>query len=444
MGGRPLLNWIWLGLVLGAVVYAGFTGGMAAVQDAAFESAKEAVRLAIDLAGFMIFMLGLMQVAKEGGLLLWIARRLRPLLRRLFPDVPEDHPAMGAMVMNMASNVLGLGNAATPFGLKAMAELGRLNPHPGVATDAMVLFLAINTSSITLMAPSGTMAVRDAAGSTFPAAIWVPTLIATTCSTAFAVTAYYLLRGRRRYAPRPLPETETPAAGAPDPAAGADAADVELPPAPPPMDPARRALVFVVAGALLVALGRAAVEIWTRDGAGAAARELASDWGVPLLIAGLLLVGVAGRVRLYEAVVTGARDGLAVVVRIVPYLVAILVAVAMFRASGALDQLIGLIDPVTSLVGFPGEALPMALLRPLSGSGAFGVMSEILTTYGPDSFVGMLTSTLQGSTETTFYVLTLYCGAAGVRDVRHALAVCLIGDLGGFLGATAACHLFFG
>jgi len=177
---------------------------------------------------------------------------------------------------------------------------------------------------------------------------------------------------------------------------------------------------------------------------GGALRQVAEHWLIPLLFAALLLVGISGRVRVYESMVAGAREGLDVVVRIVPYLVAILVAVAMFRASGALDLLIAVLDPITSRVGFPAEALPMALMRPLSGSGALGVMAEILEVHGPDSFVGMLTSTLMGSTETTFYVLTIYCGAAGVRDVRHALPCCLIGDLAGAIGATAACHLFFG
>ncbi len=441
-----MLNWIWLGLILLAVVYAAFTGRMPEVQEAAFASAKDAVNLVIGLTGFMIFMLGLMRVASDGGLLLWVARVLRPLLRRLFPDVPEDHPAMGAMVMNMASNVLGLGNAATPFGLKAMAELNKLNRFQGVATDPMVLFLAINTSAITLMAPTGTMAVRDAAGSAEPAAIWVPTLIATTCSTIAAVSAYFLLRGRKRYAPRPLPDAEAspeePAADDADDAAGADAALSRAP--REPMGTGRAIFVGATSLALLVGLGLEIAGQIEKQSAADVLKAVAGSWLIPLLVSALLLVGVAGRVRVYESMVAGAREGLDVVVRIVPYLVAILVAVGMFRASGALDLVIGLLDPATRLIGVPGEALPMALLRPLSGSGAFGVMAEILETQGADTFTGMLVSTLQGSTETTFYVLTLYCGAAGVRDVRHALACCLIGDLGGFLGATAACHLFFG
>jgi spore maturation protein SpmA len=429
-----VLNWIWLVLILGAVLTAAFNGRMELVSTAAFDSAKAAVSLVIGLTGFMIFMLGLMNVVRDAGLLQIISRGLAPLMRRLFPDVPADHPAMGAMVMNMASNILGLGNAATPFGLRAMVELNKLNRLPGVATDPMVLFLAINTSAITLMAPTGTMAIRSEAGSAAPAAIWIPTLIATTCSTLAAVGAYYLLRGRKRFAAAPLPDT--PALAAEDETLPALEAVPEPP--PPAAWPVQLGL-GVIAVALLFAVGAELSSAGLE-----AVRPIAAHWLIPLLIAGLLMLGVSRRVRVYESMVAGAREGLEVVVRIVPYLVAILVAVGMFRASGALDLLIVGLDPFTSAVGFPAEALPMALLRPLSGSGAFGVMAEILNTQGPDSFAGLLTSTLQGSTETTFYVLTVYCGAAGIRDARHALPACLIGDLAGAAGATAACHWFFG
>jgi len=201
-----MLNAIWLGLVLVSVLYAAFTGTMPTVSKAAFESAEAAVTLAIKLTGFMIFMLGVMRVASDAGLLAAFARWLAPILRRLFPEVPPDHPAMGAIVMNMASNMLGLGNAATPFGLKAMVELNRLNPHPGVATNAMVMFLVLAATAFHVMAPTGTMALREAAGSTAPGAIWVPTMIATLCSTVAGVAMVLLLRGRSRYATRPLAE----------------------------------------------------------------------------------------------------------------------------------------------------------------------------------------------------------------------------------------------
>ena len=434
-----MLNWIWLGLVLVSVLWGAFSGTMEAVSLAIFEQAKAAVQLVIGLVGGMMLFLGLMQVAREGGLLDAVARGLQPILKRLFPTVPANHPAMGAMVMNMASNILGLGNAATPFGLKAMAELNRLNPHPGVASDPMVLFLAINTSAITLMAPTGTMMVRSAAGSADPAAIWVPTLIATTCSTVVAVTTYYLLRGRARYAARPLAD-EPPAATATEEPVVAEDSPRER----PPREAWRSLFAYTVGLVLLAGLVNEAVQLLSSQTLAEVFRTLMSHWSIPLLIVFLLMVGVMGHVRVYEATVAGAKEGLEIGVRIVPFLVTILVAVGMFRASGALESLIGFLEPMTSAVGFPAEALPMALLRPLSGSGAFGVMAEILETHGPDSFVGMLASTLQGSTETTFYVLTVYCGAAGVREVRHALPACLAGDVAGAVGATAACHLFFG
>jgi spore maturation protein SpmA len=439
-----VLNSIWLGLILVAVLFGAWNGQMEAVQAAAFASAKNAVNLVISMTGFMIFMLGLMQVAKEGGLLLAIARMLAPILRRLFPDIPPQHPAMGAMVMNMASNILGLGNAATPFGLKAMEELDRLNPRPGVASDSMVLFLAINTSSITLMMPTGTMVIRDAAGSTASAAIWIPTLIATTCSTLAAITAFYALRRRRRFALAAIESVPEPHVGE---GAGEPTDSEATPLAAPPGERVGLGRWLLIAGTCLTLAGGLAFqirELLNDHTAFDVFKVIGQDWLVPMLIVALLLVGVAGRVRVYEAMIEGAREGLGVVVRIIPYLVGILVAVGMFRASGAMELLVRVLDPVTSLVGFPGEALPMALLRPLSGSGALGVMADTIATHGPDSFVGMLVSTLQGSTETTFYVLTLYAGAGRVRDLRHALPACLIGDLAGAAGATLACHLFFG
>jgi spore maturation protein SpmA len=440
-----VLNWIWLGLIVLAVVYASFTGRMAEVSAASFEGAKDAVDLVIKLTGGMMLMLGLMRVAVDGGLLRWIARAIAPLMRRLFPAVPAEHPAMGAMVMNFATNILGMGNAATPFGLKAMRELEKLNPLPGVATDAMVLFLAINATAITLFPPAGTMMVLSAAGSNEPWSIWVPTLIATTCSTGTAVLVFYLLRGLPRYAAVPLP-------GAPAAPQGAAAAEPEpetAPPEPEPApagagSPARRVFVTAVAGALLFGL---ALEI---------ARQLASpdpaeglklvlqNWLFPVLIVGLLLVGVAGGARVYESAIAGSREGLDVGVRILPYMVAILAAVKMLRESGALDLVIDFVRPASELVGVPGEVLPMVFLRPLSGSGAFAVMSEIVTTYGPESFIAKLACALQGSTETTFYVLTIYFGASGTRNIRHTLVACLIGDVAGLAGATAACHAFFG
>ncbi len=446
--GVPVLNWVWLGLILTSIVYGAFTGHIADVSKAISDGAKEAFTLVLGLVGGMVFMLGIMRVAFDGGLRDIIARALAPLLRRLFPDIPADHPAMAAMVMNMACNLMGLGNAATPFGIKAMSELAKINRYPGAASNAMVLFLAINTSSINLFPPTGTIFVRAAAGSDNPFAIWLPTLIATTCSTLAAVTFYFLLRKLPVFAHQPVSdETVGKGSSADDNglSSGFDVEDVVIPP-PREFGPVGTTKTLIVAGLCLataVGMGIDASRQLEQSSAADVFFTLANAWSFPLLIGGLLLFGFARGVRVYESMVEGAKEGLTVSARIVPYLVAILTAVAMFRASGALDFLIGLINPVTHPLGVPAEVLPMALLRPFSGAGAFGVMSETLTAHGPDTFVGYLTSTLQGSTETTFYVLAVYFGAARISQGRHTLPACLAGDFAGFVGAVVACHLFF-
>jgi len=439
-----VLNWIWLGLILTSVVFAAFTGRMEAVSQTSLETAKRAIELVIGLTGAMIFFLGLVRVASDGGLLRFIIRGLRPLLRRLFPSVPADHPAMTAIVMNFASNMLGLGNAATPFGLKAMVELDKLNRHKGVATDAMALFLAINTSSIVLLPPLGTIAVRVATESESPFSIWLPTLFATICSTLAAVTACLLLQRLRVFAARPREgpgEEEDPAPEL------SNLPDLDLPQESqrrPPPGPWQWAILVGFIAAVALGYGLHVADLLPEVGALGVIQDTANAWLLPLLICGFLLIGVAGRVRVYDALVEGGKEGLEVAVRIAPFLVAILVAIEMFRESGAMEALIGLVEPLTSAIGVPGEALPMALMRPLSGSGAFGVMTSTLEAHGPDSFVGLLSSTLMGSTETTFYVLAIYLGAVRIRDARHILPACLTGDFAGFLGAVVACHFFFG
>ena len=391
------------------------------------DSAEGAVTLAIGLIGVMGLFLGLMKVAEYGGLLRIIAKVLRPLLVRLFPEVPADHPAMGAVVMNLSANALGLGNAATPFGIRAMQELDRLNPHKGTATNAMALFLAINTSSITLL-PTGVIALRAAAGSTDPAGTVPTTLVATLCSTIVAITSCKLLQ--HRFATPP-----------PDPV-GADNATTqyEEPPVEAPLpettDEAYSTRVSVAVLLGLLTLIPVTV-VWGKS---------IAPWIVPGLMVLLLGFGAIKRVRVYEAFVEGARDGFNVAVRIIPYLVAILVAVGMFRASGAMEMLIGPLGAVTALVGLPTDALPMALLRPLSGSGAYGVLASIIQdpAVGPDSYTGYLVSTMQGSTETTFYVLAVYFGAVNIRRVRHALPCALMADVAGIAGAVAICLILYG
>ncbi|MBK1643842.1 spore maturation protein [Thiocapsa imhoffii] len=399
---------------------------MAQLSSEMLAAASGAVELAIGLVGVMTLFLGLMKVAEAGGMLVVIARLIRPVMIRLFPQVPPDHPAMGAMILNLSANALGLGNAATPFGIRAMQELDKLNAHPGTATNAMALFLAINTSSITLL-PTGVIALRAAAGSSDPAGILPTTLFATLCATLAAILAAGLYQ---RWTPvGSLP----PAARAED--AGAPAL-AETPCEATPADSGAYPL-WVSFGALLgiVALIPAAI-LWG---------ERFSPWIIPSLMVGFLAFGVARRVRVYEVFVEGAQEGFQVALRIIPYLVAILVAVGMLRASGALDAIVMVLGWVTTPIGLPAEALPMALLRPLSGSGAYGVMAAIIQDpdIGPDSYVGYLVSTLQGSTETTFYVLAVYFGAVRIRRLRHTLAAALTADLVAVIAAVVGVRFLF-
>lgn len=383
------------------------------------KKAADAVTLSIGLVGVMALFLGLMKVAEVAGLLTIIARTVRPLMVRLFPDVPAHHPAMGAMILNMSANALGLGNAATPFGIRAMQELDKLNPVKGTATNAMALFLAINTSSVTLL-PTGVIALRAAAGSTDPAGILPTTLVATICSTTVAILAAKLYQ---RYSATPAPSAAPP----------------NLETEPPTPSEERDAYPGWVSGLVLAGiLGLVPLTIlWGK---------VISPWIIPGLMVLLLGFGFVRRVRVYEVFVEGARDGFKVAVRIIPYLVAILVAVGMLQASGSMALLTSAIGPVTAAFGLPAEALPMAILRPLSGSGAYGVLAAIIQdpAIGPDSYTGYLVSTFQGSTETTFYVLAVYFGAVQVRRVRHALAAALTADVAGIAAAVAICLYLFG
>ncbi len=441
------MNLVFFAIVLVAFLVAGFRelteaaappdagSPMAALGAAMIDTAGNAVTLAIGLVGVMALFLGLMKVAEAGGLLTVIARVLRPLMVRLFPDVPADHPAMGAMILNLSANVMGLGNAATPFGIRAMQELDRLNPHRGTASDAMVLFLAINTSSVTLL-PTGVIALRAAAGSTDPAGILPTTLFATAISTAVAIIAAKLYR---RYFPLDGIESHVVETRPPDEEVAADGRSVPAPAEAAAAVDAGASYPGWVSALVLAALA-ALVPITVLYG-----REI-SPWIVPGLMVVLLGFGMVRRVPVYESFVEGAREGFQVAIRIIPYLVAILVAVGMFRASGAMELIVTPLGRLTALVGLPPEALPMALLRPLSGSGAYGLLASILEdpAIGPDSYVGYLVSTFQGSTETTFYVLAVYFGAVQVRRIRHALAAGLTADLAGIFAAVFICSVLFG
>jgi len=398
---------------------------MEALSTAVIDAASGAVTLSLGLIGVMALFLGLMKVAEHGGLLVVIAKTVRPLMVRLFPEVPADHPAMGAMILNLSANVLGLGNAATPFGIRAMQELDKINPEKGTATNAMALFLAINTSSVTLL-PTGVIAIRAAAGSQDPAGILPTTLFATICSTTVAIIAARLYCNFW-----------------PAPTGSAGAATEDEAPAQDPEEGLERETAEGYPGwvsALVLAAILAIIPLTILYGSAIA------PWIIPALVVGLLAYGVARRVPIYDAFVEGAKDGFQVALRIIPYLVAILVAVGMFRASGAMDLLISPLGAITGHFGMPAEALPMALLRPLSGSGAYGIMASIIQdpAIGPDSYVGYLVSTLQGSTETTFYVLAVYFGAVQIRRIRHAMAAALTADLAGIVAAVVICTIVFG
>jgi len=407
----------------------GAASPMQALSAATIASAGDAVTLAIGLIGAMALFLGLMKIAEAGGLLTILARLIRPLMTRLFRDVPPEHPAMGAMVLNLSANALGLGNAATPFGIRAMQELDRLNPRPGTATDAMALFLAINTSSVTLL-PTAVIALRASAGSSDPAGILPTTLFASICGTAAAVVTAFALA---RFFPAGAGVGTDGDRARAVPAAGAAAGGVALVDGGATGYPLWASVLALAALAAMVPVTVA----WGRT---------ISPWIVPALVAGFLCFGLLRGVPVYERFVEGAKDGFEVAVRIIPYLVAILVAIGMLRASGALDAIVAAIGGFTGRFGLPAEALPMALLRPLSGSGAYGVMASIIgdPAIGPDSYVGYLVSTLQGSSETTFYVLAVYFGAVQVRRVRHTLAAALVADLVAVVAAVAACRYLFG
>ncbi len=427
------MNFVFLLIVLSAFLvaawkqlggYSGDLSPMDALSKAMVDSATGSVELALGLVGVMTLFLGLMKVAEAGGMLTILARLIRPLMVRLFPDVPAEHPAMGAMILNISANALGLGNAATPFGIRAMQELNKLNRLPGTASDSMVLFLAINTSSVTLL-PTGVIALRASAGSLDPAGILPTTLFATACSTIAAIVAALLYR-------RFFPIT---AAGETNIATEGETRQEAQPLALEQGEGAYPLWVSLLALLSLVAL----IPVTVLYG------KVIAPWILPGLMVGFLLFGVVRRVSIYEVFVEGAKEGFQVAIKIIPYLVAILVAVGMFRASGALDAVVGFIGRFTLALGMPPEALPMALLRPLSGSGAYGVMASIINdpAIGPDSYTGYLVTTLQGSTETTFYVLAVYFGAVQVKRIRHALLTALTADLVAVIAAVVAVSWLF-
>jgi spore maturation protein SpmA len=430
------LNAIWLFMIVFATVIAAYNGKMGDLTEASFKSAESAVTLAIGLIGAMALWLGIMKVVETAGMMRFIARLIRPIMIRLFPEIPINHPAMSAMVMNMAANALGLGNAATPIGLKAMAELNKLNPSPGTATNAMCLFLAINTSSVTLL-PLGVITVRASAGASNPAAIVLPSIIATICSTTVAIIGSKLL-ARRDSSLATVFTPESEFAHPETKIATGETQETEL--IPPSMigNLVFGGLILAFIGVVFYRLSIRGVPYLFSMGF----VSNLSNWLLPILICLFLLFGYFKGVKVYETLTEGAKEGFEIAIRIIPFLVAIFVAIGMFRASGALDILTTLVSPITSLITLPPEALPMTLIRPLSGSGSFGLMSEIVKN-DPNSFLSFLVSTMQGSTETTFYVMAVYFGSIGIVNTRYTLSAALCADAAGMLASLLVCRLMF-
>lgn len=409
-----MLNALWVGFFLVAFVIAlfklAFLGDaaiFAALVKALFDSSKTAFEIALGLTGVMALWLGVMKIGERAGMLGVLTRGLAPLFRRLFPEVPAGHPALGAMTMNMGANMLGLDNAATPLGIKAMQELQKLNPTPDTASDAQVLFLVINTASVTLL-PVTIFTFRAQLGAANPTDVFVPLLITTYIGTLVGVLVTGLYQRLQLW---------------------------------------NRVTLAYLGGATGI-IGGLVVWFGSLDAA-EMARQSAILSNVLLfgIIAGFLLMAMWRRVNAYEAFIEGAKEGFSTAVTIIPYLVAMLVAIAVFRASGALDLVIGGMRSAVLALGFDArwvDALPTALMKPFSGSGARAMMIDTMQTHGADSFAGRLASIVQGSTETTFYVLAVYFGAVGIKRVRHAVTCGLIADLAGVLAAIGMAYLFFG
>ena len=458
-----MLNYIWLGLVVLAVIIGGYhnitgapTGTLKEVTDGAFMMAETAVmKIALPLVGIMALWLGVMRLAEKAGLIQVLARAIRPVMTRLFPDVPGEHPAMGSMLMNMAANILGLANAATPLGLRAMKDLETLNPRPGTATNAMCTFLAINTSSIQLI-PVTAIAVLAVSGSMQPYAIIGTSIIATTFSTIAGITAVKLLEKLPGYRLPAVPESsssrreEAQTASEKSQSLVTPAATDEMPAPMNLFGVGVLVLFFLFFALLLIAIGfpellnhPVSAELQKQNSAVRLLNTI-SLLAVPFLLAFFPLYAALKRVKVYEHFVEGAKEGFQVAVTIIPYLVAILVAVGMFRGAGGIDLVTNLLRPALDLVHFPPELVPISLMRPLSGSGSLGIFTELVKQFGPDSLIARTAGTIYGSTETTFYVIAVYFGSVGIHRTRHAVPAGLIADAVGIIASVIICRMMFG
>ena len=415
-------------MVVVSVAVAGFNGRMPQLNSAIFDSARAAVMLVIGLIGPMALWLGVMFVLEKAGALNVLALKMQPVLSRLFPSIPANHPAMSAIIMNLSANMLGLGNAATPMGIKAMQEMEKLTPEKGTASDDMIMFLAINTSCVTIL-PLGVITVRASAGAANPAAIILPAVIVTICTTIVAIAAAKFLSRKNKMPSVVSPEEKE------------RIEMLEKSSEKTAFSPILTALILAV----LASLGFSIYKHIAENGGLFAEGTFvsATAYLVPLLLAGFLLYGALHKKPVYETLTEGAKGGFETAVRIIPYMVAIFVAIGMIRASGTLDIINVALSPALNLIGMPTEALSVGLMRPLSGSGSFALMSEIIHN-DPNSFLADLVSVMQGSTETTFYVLAVYFGAAGIVKTRYAVPAALASDVAGVFLSLFFVRVFLG
>ena len=408
-----VLNYIWIAFFLIAFVIAAvrlvFMGDVEvfpAMMNSTFDSSKTAFEISLGLTGVLSLWLGIMKIGEKGGVVNVLARVLSPVFTRLFPDIPKGHPVTGSIFMNVAANMLGLDNAATPLGLRAMEQLQELNPKKDTATNPMIMFLVLNTSGLTLI-PVSIMVYRAQMGAAQPTDIFVPILLATFFSTVAGIVVTSIYQR---------------------------------------INLLNRTMLLTLGGMSAVVAGI----IWGFAQLDKAQMNIVStsvaNILLMLIIVVFILAGMRKKLNVYDAFIEGAKEGFATAVRIIPYLVAILVGIGVFRTSGAMDMLIDGIKWLVAALGgntdFVG-ALPTALMKPLSGSGARGMMVDAMSTYGADSFVGRLACVFQGSTDTTFYILAVYFGSVGVRYTRHAVACGLLADLAGVVAAIAICYMFF-
>jgi spore maturation protein SpmA len=456
-----MLNYIWLGLIGLAVLIGGFTGHIADVSKGAVDRAQFAVMFAGGLIGLMTLWLGLMRLAEKAGLVRRLGLALKPIMLWLFPEVPPNHPAMGAIVMNVAANILGLNNAATPMGLRAMKELESLNQRPGVATNAMCMLLAINTSSITLI-PVTVIALLALYKGKNPTAIIGTSLAATAIAHAAAIATCKLLE-RSPWSKLPPLEEAPQAVSSPEETSREKAAievgkdiqeQAELADQSLPWVPGSAGILGAVALLFILMLFMTAFPEWI--GRTPTPEQAAQSFpfrlidalsllAIPWLIFLFPLYAALRRIPVYDEFVEGAKEGFQVVVRILPYIVAMLVAVEMFKQAGGLALLTSLLSPVTTFLHFPAELVPIALIRPFSSGAALGLLTDLVTnpSYGPDNLITLMAATFYGCSETTFYVIAVYFGSVGIRKTRHAIPAGLVADMIGPIASVIICRAVF-